>query len=168
MSEYFEIGKIVNTHGIKGAVKVMPITDEPKRFELLKKVTVKTRKETREYTISKIQYQKDVLIITFEEVKDMTTAEMLKTAIIYIPREEALPLEDDEYYISDIYGLKVITEEGQELGVVDDIIFTGANEVYKVKGEKELLIPAIKECIKEVNINEGFMKVELMKGLLDL
>lgn len=169
MSELMEIGKIVNTHGVKGAIKVMPSTDIPERFELLDTIIVKTKRGQRELTINRVQYQKSMLILTLDEIKDMTEAETLKTARIYIPRDQALPLDKDEYYISDLYGMEVVTDEGTSLGKIQDIIFTGANDVYQVKNAsgEEVLIPAIKDCVQSVDVENNKMTVKLLKGLLD-
>ncbi|QUI22969.1 ribosome maturation factor RimM [Vallitalea pronyensis] len=167
--DYFNIGKIVNTHGIKGAVKILPLTDDPKRFELLKQVFIEHRGKVDAYTIDHIKYFKNMVIIQFKEVEDMDQAEALKQAIIKIPRELALPLEEHEYYVQDLIGVVVNTEEGQQLGKIKDIIFTGSNDVYVVQkeGKKEILIPALKTCIKQVNMEDKTMTVVLMKGLIE-
>lgn len=167
--DYFNIGKIVNTHGVRGAVKIIPLTDDPKRFELLEYVYVDNKKKIEKYTINNIKYFKNMIIIQFDEIKDMDQGEALKQSIIKIPRELALPLEENEYFVDDLEGIKVSTEEGKYLGEITDIIFTGSNDVYVVKGEdkKEILIPALKQCIKKVNMDDKTMIVSLMKGLID-
>ncbi|MCT4598730.1 MAG: ribosome maturation factor RimM [Vallitalea sp.] len=167
--DYFNIGKIVNTHGVRGAVKIIPLTDDPKRFELLEYVYIDNKKKIEKYTINNIKYFKNMVIIQFDEIKDMNQAEALKQSIIKIPRELALPLEENEYFVADLEGIKVSTEEGKYLGEITDIIFTGSNDVYVVKGEdkKEILIPALKQCIKKVDMDNKTMIVSLMKGLVD-
>ncbi len=167
--DYFNIGKIVNTHGIRGAVKIIPLTDDPKRFELLEQVFVEHSGKMEQYTIDFIKYLKNMVIIQFKEVKDMNQAETLKQSIIKIPRELAIPLEEHEYYVQDLIGIAVNTEDGQPLGKIKDIIFTGSNDVYVVGEEdkKEILIPALKECIKNVNMADKTMTVALMKGLIE-
>lgn len=135
--DYFNIGKIVNTHGIRGAVKIIPLTDDPKRFELLEQVLVEHRGKMEQYTIDNIKYFKNMVIIQFKEVKDMNQAEALKQAIIKIPRELAVPLEEHEYYVQDLIGVVVSTEDGQLLGKIKDIIFTGSNDVYVVGEENK-------------------------------
>jgi 16S rRNA processing protein RimM len=167
--DYFNIGKIVNTHGVRGAVKIIPLTDDPKRFELLEYVYVDNKKKIEKYTINNIKYFKNMVIIQFDEIKDMNQAEALKQSIIKIPRELALPLEENEYFVADLEGIKVSTEEDKYLGEITDIIFTGSNDVYVVKGEdkKEILIPALKQCIKKVDMDNKTMIVSLMKGLID-
>lgn len=170
MSNYFEIGKIVNTHGVRGIVKVKPMTDDIKRFNKLKTITVRQRGKDQEYHISKVQFNKDMVLLTLEEVTDMDQAIALKNSSILISKDKALPLRKDEYYIGDLHGLEVFTEDNELLGVVKDVIFTGANEVYVVEREegKDLLIPAIKACIKDVQIENKKMIVHLLEGLLDL
>ncbi|QUH27404.1 ribosome maturation factor RimM [Vallitalea guaymasensis] len=167
--DYFNIGKIVNTHGIRGEVKVIPLTDEPKRFELLEYVYIDNNRKIEKYTIDGIKYFKNMIIIKFEELKDMTSAEKLKQSIIKIPRELALPLEDDEYYVQDLIGIDVSTDAGKNLGTIKDIIFTGSNDVYVIETDdkKEILIPAIKQCIKQVDMNNKTMVVSLLEGLID-
>ncbi|MCT4687398.1 ribosome maturation factor RimM [Vallitalea sp.] len=167
--DYFNIGKIVNTHGIRGEVKIIPLTDEPKRFELLEYVYIDNNRTIEKYTINSIRYFKNMIIIKFDELKDMTSAEKLKQSIIKIPRELALPLEDDEYYVQDLIGIDVSTDAGRDLGTIKDIIFTGSNDVYVIETDdkKEILIPAIKQCIKQVDMKNKTMIVLLLEGLID-
>ena len=155
MEDYFVIGDVVNTQGIKGEVRVIPCTDDESRFELLDSVFLEQRGKMTEYYI--------------ENVDDMTTAEKLKGATVKIPPEDALPLEEGEYYIRDLYDMNVVTDEGEDLGFIKDILFTGANDVYVVKPEKgkDILIPAIKECILDVDVENKKMTVKLLKGLRD-
>lgn len=167
--DYFNIGKIVNTHGIRGEVKVIPLTDDPKRFELLEYVYIDNNKSLEKYTIKNIKYFKNMVIIKFEELQDMTSAEKLKQSIVKIPRELALPLEDDEYYVQDLIDIKVSTDDCEYLGTIKDIIFTGSNDVYVIETEdkKEILIPALKQCIKQIDMNSKTMIVSLLEGLID-
>ena len=167
--DYFNIGKIINTHGVKGEVKIIPLTDEPKRFELLEYVYVEYKKKLQKYTISNIRYFKNLIILKFKELEDMTSAEALKNSIIKIPRELALPLEEDEYYISDLIGIDVSTDEGKNLGIIKDVIKTGSNDVYVIEDDekKEILIPALKQCIKQVDMDNRTMVVSLLEGLVE-
>lgn len=167
--DYFNIGKIVNTHGIRGEVKVIPLTDDPKRFELLEYVYIDNNKSLEKYTIKNIKYFKNMVIIKFEELQDMTSAEKLKQSIVKIPRELAIPLEDDEYYVQDLIDIKVSTDDCEYLGTIKDIIFTGSNDVYVIETEdkKEILIPALKQCIKQIDMNSKTMIVSLLEGLID-
>lgn len=167
MNEMFTIGRIVNTHGVKGELRVLPTTDDAKRFSKLKSVYV-TRKETKEYEIETIRYHKNFVLIKFKGIDTMDAAELFKNATIKINRSEALPLAEDEYYIGDLYDMAVITEEGRELGIITDIIYTGSNDVYVIEHpetKKEILIPAIKQCIKKVDVQNKQMTVSLLEGL---
>ncbi len=167
MENYFEIGKIAGTHGLKGTLRVFPTTEDPSRFELLKQLIIENKGEKKTFHIEKIGYHKKFVLVTVKELKDINEAELYKGATILIPEEEALPLEENEYYMRDLYGLTVLTESGEELGILTDIFETGANDVYAVKkeGQKDLLIPAIKQCILSVDIANKKMVVKLLEGL---
>ena len=168
MEDYLVIGTIINTHGVKGAVKVYPKTDDPKRFELLDSVKANKNGNIEILNIKTVQYQKNLLIIKFDEINDMNKATQYKNIDLIVDRDEALPLEDDEFYISDLIGVNVVTNDGTKLGKVKEILYTGGNDVYVVDtGEKDLLIPAIKDCVKEINLDENEMIIELMEGLID-
>ena len=167
--DYMYIGRVANTHGVKGVIKVLPTTDDPKRFELLKKVTIEdARGKEADYTVIKVKYLHQFVLLELKEVTDMNMAESLKLGIIKIPKEDALPLETDEYYVQDLIGLKVYDHVDAYLGVLKDVLFTGSNEVYVVSLEsgKELLLPAIKECILNVDMTGKNMKVYVMEGLM--
>lgn len=166
MIEYFVIGKIVNTQGIKGEVRVMPSTDDINRFKKLKEVLVCQKGKNETYKIESIRFHKQFVLIKFENVNTMNDAELLKNSEIKIHKDLAIPCGKDEYYISDLYGMKVISDEGEELGILQDIIVTGANDVYVVKNEEsEILIPAIKQCILKVDVANKIMEVHLLEGL---
>ena len=170
MKDMFTVGKIVNTHGIKGEVRVTPTTDDPKRFEQLKTIYVE-RKTTELYKIESVRYHKNFVLLKFEGIDSLDDAERFKNAALKINRKDSLPLEKDEYYISDLYNMTVNTEEGRELGELTDIIYTGSNDVYVIKNKetgKELLIPAIKEVIKAVDLEAKKMTVKLLEGLEEL
>lgn len=163
----FEIGKIVNTQGIKGVVRIVPMTDDIKRFELLKNVYV-CGKTDEVYEIENVSYHKQFVLLKFKGVDDMTQAELkLKNKLIKIDDNEALPLDEDEYYIRDLMGCEVVTLEGEVLGKVKDILFTGANDVYVVDNDgKDILIPATKNCVQEIDIQNKKITIELLKGLI--
>lgn len=167
MERYFEIGKIAGTHGLKGTLRVFPTTEEPSRFELLKQIIVENKGKRETFHIEKIAYHKKFVLVTVKELKDINEAELYKGAGIWIPEEDALPLEENEYYMRDLYGLAVVTEEGEELGTLADIYETGANDVYAIRqeGKKDLLIPAIQQCIVSVDIKNRIMVVRLLEGL---
>ncbi|MFV0519165.1 MAG: ribosome maturation factor RimM [Lachnospirales bacterium] len=164
-SRQFEIGKIVNTQGIKGDVRCISFSDDIKRFSLLKNVEATNGKTTLSLDIESVRYHKQFVVIKFKGVDDMTAGEKLKNFVLKIDEEFALPLEEDEYYIRDLYGLEVYDENDNCIGVLEDIIFTAANDVYVVKkeGNQDVLIPAIKQCILNVDIKEKKMKVKLLK-----
>lgn len=167
MEQMFTIGRIVNTHGVKGELRVIPTTDDIKRFEKLKTVYV-YQKELKEYEITGIRYHKAFVLLKFKGVDTLDDAEMLKNATLKINRKDSLPLQEDEYYIGDLYNLAVETEEGRVLGILQDILYTGSNDVYVVKHPetgKEILIPAIKQCIKQIDLTHKKMTVHLLEGL---
>ncbi|WP_313526065.1 ribosome maturation factor RimM [Anaerotignum sp.] len=168
MEQYFEIGKITGTHGIRGTMRVFPTTQDPTRYERLKEIIVEIRGKRETFHIQKVAYHKQFVLLTVKEITDINVAELYKTGTILIPDSAAIPLEENEYYTRDLYGLKVVTDDGEELGELTKVYVTGANDVYAVqKGPegKELLIPAIKDCIKNVDIKEGVMTVKLLEGL---
>ncbi len=169
MEDYFVVGKIVNTQGIRGDVRIMPQTDDITRFEKLKTVQIfRGNGQARELNIQKVWYHKNFVIIKFKEIENMNDAEKIKDHFIKISREEAVPLEEDEFFIADLLGVLVKTEEGEELGKIKDVISTGANDVYVIKTkDKDILVPAIKQCILDVDMNERVMTIHLMKGLVD-
>lgn len=166
MLDYFVIGKIVNTQGIKGEVRVVPTTDDINRFKNLKEVYIANRKNIDLYEIQSVRFHKQFVLLKFKGVNNMNEAELLKNSEIKIPKDLAIPCEKDEYYISDLYGMQVITDTDENIGTIEDIIFTGANDVYVVKkDDSQILIPAIKQCILNVNVEEKIMKVHLLEGL---
>ncbi|MFP4697511.1 MAG: ribosome maturation factor RimM [Eubacteriales bacterium] len=169
MEDYFQVGILINTHGIKGEAKILPTTDDPKRFELLDKVFVVKDSFKKELVISNVRYDKKFVLLKFEGYNSINDIEHLKQASLQIRRSEALSLEEDEYYIRDLIGLKVYTDENKDLGVIKDVIITGSNDVYVVENDdnKQILLPAIKECVLNVNIDKGYINVHLMKGLID-
>ena len=167
MEQMFTIGKIVNTHGVKGEVRVLPSTDDVKRFGKLKEVKVENRTMTT-YEIETVRYHKNFVLLKFKGIDTMNEAELLKNSLLKIDRKDALPLKKDEYYQCDLYGLRVVTDTGKDLGKLTDILMTGSNDVYVVRNEeKEILIPAIKQCILKVDLEVGEMLVHLLEGLED-
>lgn len=167
MDNYFVIGKIVNTQGIKGEMRVLPMTEDVKRFDELDFIYLDLKGKIEKYNIKSIRYHKQFVLINLEGITDMTSAERLKGAEIKITEDMVLPLDENEYYIRDIYDMEVVTEEGEFLGSIKDIIYTGANDVYCVKDNEgnEILIPAIKQCILNVDVMNKKMTVKLLEGL---
>lgn len=165
------IGRIATTHGVRGMVKVFPTTDDIKRFEQLKQVTLELPTgQERIVTITSVKYLNQFVLLAFEEVTDMNQAILLKQSIIKIPKEKAIPLKKNEYYVMDLMGLDVYEEGGTYIGPIIDVIFTGSNEVYVIKDSEnhELLLPAIKECILSVDMEKRRMDVHVMEGLREL
>lgn len=165
--EYINIGKIVGIFGNLGQVRIFPLTDFPERFLTMKEVLVLNRGERKAFQIKEAYSYKKHVIIQFEEVTDMNTAESLKGAFLQITRQELTPLPEDSFYIFDLIGLDVFNEEGAYLGTVEDVIRTGANDVYVVATEKKrpLLIPALKQVVRQVDLKNQRMVVELLPGL---
>ena len=171
MTDYFSIGEIVNVHGIRGEIKILPTTDDPGRFELLKELQVFFGDEIKTYAVEHVRLHKTLVFVKLNGIDDRTAAEGLKGGVVRVPRADALPLDDDEYYQSDLLDMNVETVSGEKLGRLVQIIETGANDVYVVKpagGGKDLLIPAIKDCIQSVSVEANKMTVSLLKGLRDL
>jgi len=167
--DFLQIGKVVNTHGVKGELKVIPLTDDPKRYEKLAKVYVENNGRIDEYKISGVKYYKKFVLLKLDGVDNLTDAEAFKELFLLIDRADAVKLPKDSYFICDIVGLKVYDEELGFLGTIEEVISTGSNDVYIIKREqgKDILIPALKSVVKEVSIDSGTMKVILPKGLLD-
>ena len=168
MQEYFEIGQIVNTHGVKGQVKVNPFTDDLERFEELKSIYIVKNKQLLEYEIEEVKYQKNMLLIKFKKIDDLNMAEKYKGCYLKIHRKDARKLPKDTYFIADIIGSDVITDDGKLLGKVDDIYNTGSNDIYVVKDElgKQILLPNIKEVILDIDIEKQIVTVHLLDGLI--
>ena len=171
MEDMFRVGVVSGAHGIKGAVKVYPTTQDPGRFARLKQVIYKgPGKEASAgevWTIQSAAPFKNLLLLQVEELTDRSQAEGVKGGSLWIPREEALPLEENEYYVSDVVGAVVTTDEGETLGVVDDVLRTGSNEVFAVRTADggEILIPSIKDCIISMDLKEKAITVHLLEGL---
>ena len=170
MEEFLQVGAIANTHGIAGEVKVFPMTDDIKRFKKLKEVYLDTGKERKLLHVVSCKFVKNQPVLRFKEFSNINEVEMYKRKGLFVTRDQAVPLEKDEYFIADLIGLSVIREDnGEVLGELTDVLQTGANDVYEVKMEdgKEVLLPAIRECIKNVDLQKGEITVHVMKGLLD-
>lgn len=168
MQDKFQVGAIASVHGIKGEVKVFPTTDEPAKFKKLKSVILKTEKEEREIALQSVRFFKNMVIVKFQGVESPEDAQKYRGATLWIAREQAVPLRENEYYRADLIGLSVVTEDGEELGVLTDVLETGANDVYEVtlSDKRTALFPAIRDCIREVDVEKGYIKVHVMEGLL--
>ena len=165
-----EAGKIINTHGLKGEVKVVTWTDYPEVFEDIEYVWLQKRTGDQRLDIKNIKYQKNNIIVRFEQINSIEEAEKYKNQILYVDREQMPPLPDGMHYIVDLIGLNVYEEENGELiGVISDVFNTGANDVYDVKreGKRNLLLPVIDECVREVDVENNRVTVHVMEGLDD-
>lgn len=167
--DLFRVGSIATTHGVRGEVKVYPTTQEPERFKKIKEVIMVQGNEEKTLHIESVKFFKQMVILKFKEFDSLNEVENLRGCELFVTRKNAVPLGKDEYYVADLVGLKVESEEGKQIGVLDDVMQTGANDVYIVRKEDggEVLIPAIKECIKKVDISDGKMIIHVMPGLLD-
>ncbi len=163
-----EIGQIVNTFGIKGFVKVNPWVNDVTRFEDLKKVYIKIRKELKQVEIEEVKYHKNQVLLKLKGIETVEQAEALRNGILEISREDAIPLEEGEYFIVDLLESEVYSDEGEKLGILEDIYNTGSNDIYVVKNElgKSILLPGIPEVIKEVDVENKKIIVHLLKGLV--
>ena len=161
-----EVGKIVNTHGLKGEVKIIPWTDYPEVFEDIKEIYLPDGTKLK---LKGVKYQKNNIIVKLEGINYIDEAEKLKGKVITADREFLGELEEGVYYVADLIGLSVVTADGEEIGKISDVLRTGANDVYIVDmGDgKEVLLPAIKECILSVDVEGGKICVHMMDGLLD-
>lgn len=169
MENMFRVGVISSTHGIRGEVKVFPTTDDVGRFKKLKEVLLDTGKEKLPVTIEGVKFFKQFAILKFKGYDTINDIEKFKGKELWVTRENAVPLEENEYYIADLIGLSVISDQGEELGRLTDVMQTGANDVYCVKmaDGKEALFPAIAECVQSIDLEKGTMVVHVMEGLLD-
>lgn len=166
--EYFEIGQIVNTFGIKGFVKIVPFTDDLERFEELERVFVVKQKQLIEMQIEEVKYHKNLVLVKFKGIEDINMAEKYKGCYIKIKRENARKLPKDTYFIADLIGIDVYDENGNLLGKVDDIFNNKSHDVYVIKDDlgKQILLPSTKEVIKDVDVEKGKIIVHLIDGLV--
>ncbi len=169
MEDIFQVGVISRAHGIAGEVKVFPTTDDVKRFKKLKHVILDTGKEKLNLEICQVKFFKQMVILKFKEFNNINEVERFRGKSLYVTRENAVKLQKDEYFIADMIGMRVISTEGEELGILEDVLQTGANDVYVVEKENspQLLLPAIKDCVREIDMEQGIMTVYLMPGLRD-
>lgn len=169
MQKRFEIGQIVNTFGIKGQVKIVPFTDDITRFDELKEIYVEKKNELKLFQIEQVNYKKNMVILKLKGIETVEEAEKLRNCYLKIDRKDAKKLPKDTYFIVDLLGLDVYTDEGKLLGKVDDIYNAGSSDIYVVKDElgKQILLPAIKDVLKEVDLENQKIIVHLIKGLVD-
>ncbi len=165
MKNYLEVGQIVNTHGLRGDVKVMPWCDYPEVFHELAYVII----DGEEFDIEKSRIHKNMVILKLKGIDDINDAERYRNKTLTVPREELGELPKGTYYICDLLGCSVETVDGRFLGKVCDIIKTGSNDVYVVEdnNKKQVLIPVIDDVVKSVDLENRSISVQLLKGLID-
>ena len=163
-----QVGVITTTHGIRGEVKVFPTTDDPTRFEELEQVMLDTGRALLPLEIQNVKYFKQYVILKFKGIDNINDIEKYTKCPLLVSREDAVELEEDEYFMADMIGMNVYTDEGEEFGKLTDIMETGANDVYVISTEShgEVLIPAIKDCILDINTEEHKMIIHLINGLI--
>ena len=168
MEQLLQVGVISSTHGIRGEVKVFPTTDDVKRFKKLKKVILDTGREHLPLEVESVKFFKQFAIVKFKGIDNINDIEKYKGKSLLVDRENAVKLRKDEYFIADMIGLQVYTEDGEAFGVLKDVLETGANDVYIIDSSKhgEVLVPAIKQCILDVDIEGQKMTIHLMEGLV--
>lgn len=170
MTERFQVGVIASTHGLRGEVKVFPTTQDPGRFLDLEEVILCEPKTERRVRIRSVKFFKKFVILGFEGMDRIEDVEKLRGCTLEVDRKDAIPLEEGEYYVADLIGIQVLKQDGTKVGTLREVIETGANDVYAVArdGQKDLLLPAIEDCILDVQPEEGYMTVWIMPGLEDL
>ncbi|HHW22157.1 MAG TPA: 16S rRNA processing protein RimM [Clostridiaceae bacterium] len=168
MNEYLAVGKVVNTHGVRGELKVMPMTSDLSRFEYLFFVTVNHGGDYREYRVQNCRIHKNFVLVKLKGIENMNEAEKLKGLELLVHRKHAKPLEEDEFYICDIIGMEVY-EGDTFLGILTDVLETGSNDVYIItdKDKNEILLPALKSVVEKVDLEGRRMQVKIPEGLLD-
>lgn len=167
MTDKFRVGVIANTHGIRGEVKVFPTTEDVTRFKKLKEVLLDTGKGDLKLEVEAARFFKNLVIVKFKGIDNINDIEMYKGKDLYVTRENAIPLNEGEYYLADIIGADVYTDDGEKFGELKDILETGANLVYVVMHDgKEVLLPVIPECVKKVDAEGKKITVCIMEGLM--
>ena len=167
MEALLQVGVITTTHGVRGEVKVFPTTDDPARFKKLKDVILDNGKAKKDLEIENVKFFKNMVILKFKGLDNINDVERFRQAKLLVTRENAVELEEDEYFIADLIGINVTSDEGEELGTIKDVLQTGANDVYVIAKENtpDLLVPAIHDCVLAVDIEAQTMTVHLLEGL---
>ena len=171
MEQLLRVGVITTTHGIRGEVKVFPTTDDIHRFDDLDEVILQNKREQLTLHVEHVKYFKNIVIVKFKEYNNINDVEMFRKCDLFVTRENAVPLEEGEYFICDIIGAQVKNEEdGNVIGKVKDVLETGANLVFSIESNegKELLFPSIPECIKKVDVEKREVIAHVMPGLMEL
>ena len=170
MEDLLQVGVITSTHGVRGEVKVFPTTDDPARFKKLKNVVLDTGTEMIDLEVAGVKFFKNMVIVKFKGIDNINDVEKYRQKSLYVTRENAVKLKKNEYFIADLIGLAAKSDEGEDLGILSDVLQTGANDVYVLskEGSDDILLPAIRECVKEVDLDNGEITVHLLPGLREL
>lgn len=169
MEDMLRIGVVTTTHGIRGEVKVYPTTDDVKRFKKTDEVILITKQGNLTLHVESAKFFKNIVIVKFKEFNNINEVEQFRKCDLMVTRENALPLKEGQFYFCDVIGARVVEEDGSPIGIVKDVIETGANNVFSIEMEngKEVLFPVIPDCIKKVDTEAGIVTAHIMKGLLD-
>ncbi len=169
MEDMLRIGVVTTTHGLRGEVKVFPTTDDVKRFEQCDEVILVTGQGNLTLHVEQVKFFKNIVIVKFKEFHDINEVEGFRRCDLMVTRENALPLKEGEYYLCDVIGARVCEEDGKEIGVVTEVLETGANNVFAIrtKDGKEVLFPVIPDCIKKVDVENKLVTAHVMKGLME-
>ncbi len=169
MEDKFQVGVITSTHGVRGEVKVFPTTDDPHRFKRLKEVILDTGKEELVLEVEGVKFFKQFVILKFKGLDNINDIEKYRQKSLYVTRQNAVRLRKDEYFVADLMGMEVVDEQNAKIGVLKSVMETGANDVYVIDmtDGRELLLPAIKQCILNVDMESNVMQVHVLEGLLD-
>ena len=169
MEDLFQVGVITSTHGVRGEVKVFPTTDDARRFKRLREVLLDNGKSKITLEIESVKFFKQFVILKFKGYDNLNDVEKFRQRSLFVTRENAVRLGRDEYFIADLIGISVFDEEEKEIGILKDVLETGANDVYVITmtNGKELLLPAIKDCVLNVDIENNYMQIHILDGLLD-
>ena len=169
MMDYLKIGGIISTHGLKGEVKVYPTTQDVHRYDVLDTAYIEMPSGKISVHVERVRYFKNLVIVKFRGLDRIEDVEGYLKHDLYVSREDAIELGENEYFVGDVIGLKVITDDGRVLGILDDVMETGANDVYVIASQeepgKEILLPVIRDVILETSLEEGYIKVHLLPGL---
>ena len=168
MEELLQVGVITSTHGVRGEVKVFPTTDDPERFKTLKHVLLDTGREKKPLEIQGVKFFKQFVILKFKGIDNINDIERYKRCPLLVERKDAVALEENEYFIADMIGIQVVTEDDEPFGTLKDVMETGANDVYVIDraGGKEILVPAVPAFIQEIDMDAGTMKIHVWEGLI--
>ena len=167
MDEWIKVGIVTNTHGLHGEVKVFPTTDDAKRFLDLEEIVLNNGTQKKRLEIERVRFFKNMVILKFKGFDNIDDVQKFRQKELLVTRDQAVPLEENEYFIADLIGLSAVSDTGEDLGEVADVLQSAANDVYVIRksGAEDLLVPAIRECVKQVDIQNGRITLHLLPGL---